>query len=216
MSESPSPKARPFTFDRVFDGDRVVEPVRPKRLFTPEELETARAAAFAEGERSATARAEAEMASALAALAAAAQRGLGALTGLAHGHKGAASELALAAGKTIAGAALARFPEAPAAEALEALARELSAVPKLIVRSGAGDRARLEAALAEAAERAGYSGQILLRPEPGAAEAAFEFDWGEGSARFDPARAARAVEAALTRALEAEAAGAAEVPRGEV
>ena len=62
-----------------------------------------------------------------------------------------------------------------------------------------------KSALAEAAERAGFAGQIVLKAEPGRARAAFVFDWGEGRAAFDPeAAAAERVATALEAALAAE------------
>ena len=76
MSVPNTPAARPFTFDTVFDGDAVIVAPRPKRAFTPEEVEAVRAEAFAAGERSAVARTEAEAAAALAQVAAAAREAL--------------------------------------------------------------------------------------------------------------------------------------------
>src|ERR1700761_6933864 len=99
MSQS---QPRPFTFDTVFDGGRVIAPIKPKKAFTPEEVEAARAAGFAEGERSAVARAD---------VAAAARAALGYLTELAHGHRTDSARLALACARNIADAALDRFPE---------------------------------------------------------------------------------------------------------
>jgi flagellar assembly protein FliH len=196
---------RPFTFDTVFDGARVIEAPRPKRAFTLEEVEAVRAEAFAAGERSAVARAEEEAAAALAGVQRAAAEALGALTRTAHGHRDAAAALALAAARKIAGAALDAFPEAPAAAALAALARDLEAVPRLLVHASAADEGRLKAALAAAAEAAGFPGQIVLKAAPASTpSAAFMFDWGDGRARFDPEAAAARVEAAVAAALAAE------------
>ena len=64
MNQSSAPY-RPFSFDTVFDGDRVIEPRRAKRAYTPEEVEAARAEAYAEGQASSIARAEGEAAQAL-------------------------------------------------------------------------------------------------------------------------------------------------------
>ncbi len=50
----------------------------------------------------------------------------------------------------------------------------------------------------------GYSGQIIARAEPTLPPAAFVLDWGDGSASFDPAEAARRVAEALEGALAAE------------
>jgi len=195
---------RPFFFDTVFDGEHVIEPVRPKRSYTPEEYEAGRAAAYAEGQASAIARAEGEAARALREIAEAARIALSTLTEIAHEHRSGSARLALAAARKIADAALERFPEAPAEAALDALAREVEAAPRLLVFAAADDAPRLEQALGEAAMRAGYPGQIVMKPEPGRTRAAFLFDWGEGRAAFDPLEAAERVAAALEAALAAE------------
>ena len=67
-----------------------------------------------------------------------------------------------------------------------------------------GDTARLEAALTQAADRAGFAGQIVLKTDPAMPAAAFVFDWGDGRASFDPQAASARVEAALIAALTAE------------
>ncbi|HTK34809.1 MAG TPA: flagellar assembly protein FliH [Caulobacteraceae bacterium] len=195
---------RLFGFDTVFDGDRVIEPVRPKRAYTPEEVEAMRTEAYAEGQGSAVARAEAEAAQALGEIAQAVQAALGALAEVAHEHRSGSARLAMAAARKIADAALDQFPEAPAAAALDALSREVEAAPRLLVLAAPADAPRLEKALDEAAARAGFPGQVVMKPEPGRARAAFMFDWGEGRAAFDPEAAADRVSAALEAALAAE------------
>ena len=204
MTQSPQPEFKRFVFDTVFDGDKVIAPVRPKRAFTPEEVEAARAEGYAQGERSALARSEAEFAASVAGIAEAAHQALGALTRLAHDHRTASADLALCAARKIAGAALDAFPEAPAAAALSALARDLETTPRLMVHVSTGDAGRLEDALHDAANRAGFQGQIALRPDASMPRAAFIFDWGDGRAAFDPEAASARVEEALAGALSAE------------
>jgi len=202
--QTPQAASRPFTFDTVFDGDAVIVAPRPKRTFSPEEVEAIRAEAFAAGERSAVAIVEGEAAAALAQVAAAAQAALGALTRMAHDHRSAAAELAMTAARKIADAALDAFPEAPAAAALAALSRDLEATPRLLVHVAVADAPRIEKALARAADSAGFAGQIVLKPDPAMPAAAFVFDWGDGRAAFDPAAAAERVAEALNAALAAE------------
>jgi flagellar assembly protein FliH len=109
------------------------------------------------------------------------------------------------AARKIADAALDQAPEAPAQAALEALALEIEAAPRLLVYAAPDDAPRMEQALTEAAARAGYAGQILFKPEPGKARAAFQFDWGEGRAAYDPEAAAERIGAAVETAIAAEA-----------
>ena len=196
---------RKFSFDTVFeDNGRVIAPVRPKKSFTPEEVEAIRQECFAEGERSAVALAEQAQAMALQQIAAAAQGALGGLAMVAHEHRSGSARLAMAAARKIADAALDRFPEAPAAAALEALAREVEAVPRLVARCASDQVEAIQAALDEAAHSAGYPGQILVRADPALPMAAFVLDWGDGSAAFDPNEAAGRVSQALDEALAAE------------
>jgi flagellar assembly protein FliH len=202
-----TPAHRKFAFDTVFadTGDVAFKPPpKPKRQFSPEDVEQVRLQGYMEGERSAVVAAEQAAAAALADIAGATRAALDALTTLAHDHRTACAELALATGRAIADAALAQFPEAPAAAALSALAREVEATPRLAVRTAPELVERMDAALTRAAESWGYAGQILVRGDPELAPAAFIFDWGDGRAAFDPLQAAERVSLALRTALAAE------------
>lgn len=200
------PAHKPFAFDTVFDdlGAVAYRPPVQKRSWTPDEVEQIRAAAFAEGERSAVARAEAEAADALADIARAARSAMTTLAGVAHAHRVGSAELALAAARRIADAALTRFPDAPVSAALEALSREVEAQPRLTVRVAAGLEARVQASLDETAAAIGFQGQITARADTALPLAAFVLDWGDGKAAFDPLAAADRVAEALDAALAAE------------
>ena len=195
-----------FNFDTVFEAGSgaVIAAPRPKRAFTVDEVEQARAEAFAEGERSAVVRAEQAAAAALAEIAQAATLALGALARLVQDHRGISAELALATGRAVAGAALERFPEAPAIAALAAMAREMETTPRLAVRTSLDLVERLQAALETTAQACGYAGQIVVRGDPALPAAAFVLDWGDGRASFDPVVAAERVAEALRNAVEAE------------
>jgi flagellar assembly protein FliH len=200
---SPHPK---FGFDTVFDstGDVAYAAARPKRLFTAPEVEQIRARAYAEGESSAVARAEEAAAAALAEIARGARAALGTLAQVAHEHREGCAELALAAARTIAGAALEQFPEAPAAAALQALTREIEATPKLIVRTAVELVERMQTALDQTAQASGFPGQIVVKGDAALPPAAFVLDWGDGRAIYDPVEAADRVAVALHTALAAE------------
>ena len=195
---------RKFTFDTVFDGERVISAPKPKRAFTPEELEAARADAFVQGQRSVVAQAEAQAAQALREVASAMRIAFAHLSEVAHAHRSDSARLALACARKIADAALDQFPEQPALAALEALSRELDAQPRLLVRASSANVERLAAALTSAAESVGFAGLVVVKADPTLSPAAFSFDWGEGRAAFDPAAASARVEAALETALAAE------------
>ena len=195
-----------FSFDTVFDnaGDVAYAAARPKRLFPAEEVEAIRAQAFAEGERQGLGSMAALEAQALSQIAAAVGQALPRLAGVAHEHRATSAELALACARAIADAALEAFPVAPIRAALENLAREIEASPRLVVSVSPQLSEGLQAKLEETAQAIGYGGAIQVRPAASVGPAAFSLDFGDGTAAFDPAAAAERVTAALHAALAAE------------
>lgn len=195
-----------FAFDTVFDaaGEVAASASRPKRHYTADEVEAIRQAACAEGEQAALASVAARQAEALAQIAAACGQALPRLAEVAHEHRTGSAQLALACARAIADAALDRFPEAPLRAALEALAREIEAAPRLVV-SAAPDLAQgMEALLQETAQAIGFSGALQVRTEGALPAHAFTLDFGDGSAAFDPPAAAARVGKVLAAALAAE------------
>lgn len=193
-----------FTFDTVFDDHGGMSaPARVKKNFTLEELEAAKAEAYAAGEQSAVAQAEREAAMALNQVGQAIHAAFGTLAAVAHEHREGSAMLALACGRAIADAALDQFPEAPTQAALVALAREVEASPKLTVRVAAHLVERTQAALEITAGAIGFPGQIIARADA-LPPAAFLLDWGDGRAAFNPADAAARVTQALEAAIAAE------------
>jgi flagellar assembly protein FliH len=196
---------RKFSFDTEFDDTgQGAAPARPKRVFTAAEVEAIKAEAYAAGERSASALAEQAAASALREIAEATTLALNALARVAHEHRAGSTELAMATGRKIADAALERFPEAPAIAALQVLAREIEATPRLIVRAKAEMVERLQQALDVTASACGLPAQIIVKPDHDMPLAAFVLDWGDGRASFDPEQAAARIAAAIEAALAAE------------
>ena len=119
-------------------------------------------------------------------------------------HREQSADLSLAAARAIAGAALDRFPHAPLRAALEVLAQEIDASPRLVVRaSGLDDERR--AAIEQACAESGFTGAVAFRDEPGMALAAFQLEWADGRADHDPQASAERVAEALSAALAAEA-----------
>lgn len=195
-----------FAFDTEFDSRGAVAhaPARPKRLFPAEEVEQIRAQAYAEGERSATALAEQQAASALADVGRQLGVALSTLGRVAHDHRAASAELALACARCIADAALLQFPAAPAEAALAVLADEIKTAARVTVRASPGAVERLAKTLSQLAEGIGFGGAVAVSADTAMTSGGFSFDWGDGRAAFDPAAAAERVTEALAAALAAE------------
>ncbi len=195
-----------FAFTNVFegDGDISVNPPVRKAFFTVAEVEAERAQAFAEGRQTAIDQAQREEAQCLDAIRQSIAQAMGVLAHASHEHRTAVTDLAMSAARKIADAALDRFPEAPATAALDALLREVESHPRLLVRTQEIHVERMQAALDQAAQNAGYPGQVTVKGDPRLKGAAFIFEWGEGRAAFDPDQAAGRIADALKAALAAE------------
>ncbi|WP_293905878.1 flagellar assembly protein FliH [Phenylobacterium sp.] len=195
-----------FRFDTEFDGAGVVTPAapRPRRLFPAEEVELIRARAYADGERAALAGVAAQQANALSQIAAACNQALPRLAEVAHEHREGSAALALACARAIADAALDKFPGAPAQAALDSLAREIEAQPRLVVTADPAIAETLRTTLEDAARNLGFEGAIVVKPDGAFGPHAFTLDFGDGQAAYDPAAAAERVTQALHAALAAE------------
>ena len=199
-------EAKRFDFDTVFDGQGGVAHTapRPKRVFLAAEVDEIRKAAHAEGERAALASITSRQQQALALIAASCAQALPRLAEVAHDHRVASADLAMACARGIAGAALDRFPEAPVQAALEALAREIEAAPRLVVTADPELAGKLDKLLEEAAARVGFSGAIQVKSDEAMGRHAFILDFGDGAGAFDPKAAEARVSEALEAALAAE------------
>jgi flagellar assembly protein FliH len=195
-----------FGFDTVFDGAGNVarSAPRPKRYFTPDEMEAVRARAFAEGEQKALGEMSALQARALAEIANHAEHGLGSLAKVAHAHREGSAALALACARAITGEVLGLFPRAALESALASLADEIESEPRLIVSVSPALAAAVGETLSATAAAIGFTGQILVREDADRVGAAFTLDFGDGAASFDPEDAALRVGKALEAALAAE------------
>lgn len=194
-----------FSFDTVFDaGGAVHAPPRPKRLFPADEVEQIRTLAHAEGERAAMASLAAQQAEALSQIAAACNQALPRLAEVAHEHRQGSAALALACARAIADSALETFPQAPVLAALEALAREIDAQPRLVLSADPALAEGLQSILEEVARGLGFEGAVVVKPDGAFGRHAFTLDFGDGQAAFDPAQAAGRVTLALEAALAAE------------
>jgi flagellar assembly protein FliH len=202
MSSTP----QKYAFDTVFDnqGEAMFQAPRPKRLYPADEVEQIRMNAFAEGQQAGLSSMAALQAQALSSISVACAAALPKLAEVAHSHRVGSAELALACARAIADAALAQFPQAPVRAALETLAREIEAAPRLVVTAHPDLAEALQGVLSETAQAIGFTGAIQVRAEPDAGVGAFTLDFGDGAAAYDPALAAARVAAALDAALASE------------
>lgn len=202
------PLSTPFAFDTEFDASGVV--VRPssfrptKRSYAPLEVDALIAQARLEARTEALAESANVQAMALSAIARALDAAIPALTQVAHAHREQSAELALSAARVVAASALDRFPAAPLQAALETLGQEIDASPRLVIRTGDLDEAT-HARIEQLCADTGFPGVVAFRNEPTMPVAAFQLEWADGRAAFDPADAFARISEALNSAMAAEA-----------
>jgi flagellar assembly protein FliH len=203
-----APLSTPFSFDTEFDAAGTVvhaSAFRPtRRAWTPAEVEALLAQARLEARNEAMAEVESLQAMALSAIGEALAAAVPFLGQVARAHREQSAELALAAARVVASAALDRFPAGPLQAALEALGQEIDASPRLVIRTGDLDDAN-RARISRLCDDAGFSGVVAFREEPDLAPASFQLEWADGRAAFDADAAFVRIGEALSSALAAEA-----------
>ena len=199
---------RPFIYETEFDGSgsivRGSNFIPTKRSYHPAEVEALVANARLEARETALAEVESLQAMAVVTIAQVLSGSAPTLATVAQTHREQSAELALAAARIIAGGALDHFPAGPLQAALEALGQEIDASPRLVIRARGLDEA-VQQKLQAVCIDAGFSGLIAFRDDPGLAVAAFQLEWADGRAEYDPAEAAARLGEVLTAALAAEA-----------
>jgi flagellar assembly protein FliH len=200
--------ARRFTFDTDF-GPQASNPGavvhRRKSTYTFEELEEARTEGYQAGRRDETARAEGDAARALHELAQGTGAILGRLLYEEQSLRRDATTLALSAARAVAGASLDAWPQDRIIAAVEAALGQLRSAPRIAVRVSDDLAKVLQPRLDQAADMAGYAGQIVVRADPAAAPGDVTLVWEGGMIADDRAGALAQVEAlVLARLVEAE------------
>lgn len=206
---TPQPLSTPFAFDTEFDASGIVVSAPSafrsiKRAYGPAEVEALVAQARLDARNEALAEVDSIQTMALSAIGQALTSAIPVLTQVAELHRQQAAELALTAARVVAASALDHYPEAPVQAALEALGQEIDASPRLVIRTGdlsEATRGRIEQLCADA----GFSGVVAFRTEPDMPAAAFQLEWADGRAAFDPAEAFARMGEALNSALAAQA-----------
>ncbi len=196
---------RKFTFDTVFDSSgRILRDADgPCASYTVEEVEAAKQAAFAEGERSAVAVTQEQIAQALNAIAAAASEMLARLSAESASLKQDAAALGVVAAKAAAGRALTCFGEEEVDSFFAEAADLLRAAPRVIIRVAPDAAQAAEARLTEAARQAGLEGQLIVSADENAGPGDIAIEWPDGAVERSTQHALQRIEEAAQRWLSA-------------
>jgi flagellar assembly protein FliH len=196
---------RKYAFDTEFSPDGAIVKAAPKHL-TPDEVEAVSAAAYERGKQDAVAQAERQTAAALQALADAASAVLHRLDAESQAMRAEAANVAFAASRKIAGAALDAFGDQRAAAAIEAAMDALRHQPRLMVKLSPEACETLKPRIEEMCETHAYAGAVLVRPQAGLRSGEVSIDWSDGVVHLNPDDAAERIQTLIDAALASQTA----------
>ncbi|MCZ8209753.1 MAG: hypothetical protein ACK5XZ_14330 [Hyphomonadaceae bacterium] len=185
-----------YSFEPMFTKAGATPPSASNRrkVLTDEDVAAAHAAGFAEGQQAELVKIERATSESLRAIAHMMQMMLGRLNDEAHSLRQDATEVALAAARSVAHAALDTYG-ADRVEAIVASAvAHLRDTPRLVVRVSPDLAETIEERLIGCAREAGFTGEIAVRPDPQAQTGDCTLDWGDGRIVHDRASALAEIE----------------------
>jgi flagellar assembly protein FliH len=174
--------ARKFTFDTRFDDEHpgAGAHLRRKPSFSSEDIEAARTNGYDQGRQTAEVRAAEALAASIGQVAAALGQIISALDAEIETMRADAAQLALAAAKKLAGAALAHAPEAEIADALRAALHQAITETHVTVKAPAALVQTLQQKLAELPMHEGYDGRVRFIADPDLYGADCRIEWRGG------------------------------------
>jgi flagellar assembly protein FliH len=173
-----------FTFDNHFDGGGPVETVQPdarsRKSYSADEIERLKHEAHNEGRKHADVLASQAMAAAIGEVAAAVHAAIAAMDGEVEAMRAEAAGLALAAAKTLAGAALSSAPEAEIIEAMRTALHQAVGEPRVVVKTTPLLSKRIESRAAEIASEQGFEGRMQFIGDAALKGADCRIEWRGG------------------------------------
>jgi flagellar assembly protein FliH len=185
-----------YSFEPMFAKAGTAAPGTSNRrkVLTDEDVAAAHAAGFSEGQQAELIKVERATSEALRAIARMLQMMLGRLNEEAHSLRLDATEVALAAARSVAHTAL----DAYGADRVEAIVASAVAnlrdTARLVVRVSPELAETIEERLIGCAREAGFTGEIVVRPDPQAQTGDCTLDWGDGRIVHERAGALAAIE----------------------
>ncbi|MBU6371945.1 MAG: hypothetical protein KJS97_04390 [Alphaproteobacteria bacterium] len=196
---------RKFAFDTVFSptGEVLRDASGTRNVFTAEEVEAERQAAYEAGRTDETARQLALVSAQLETVTNGLRQLYADYAGNVLRIRDGAAEMAMAAARAIAGDALAAHGDARIRALLEEVFAEALTAPRLMVKVEPAARERLRPQVEALAEEFGFSGALHVRDDADLGPGDVVVDWGEGLVALRAADAAAEIETRVRAMLSA-------------
>jgi len=172
-----------FTFDTHFDSgpvEAVQSDARSRKSYSADEIDRLKQDAHSEGRRHADVLASQAMSAAIGEVAAAVHAAIAAMDGEVEAMRAEAAGLALAAAKTLAGAALSSAPEEEIFEAMRAALHQAVGEPRVVVKTPPLLSERIESRAAEIAAEQGFEGRMQFVGDATLKGAECRIEWRGG------------------------------------
>lgn len=199
---------RKFTFDQRFDDTpaaaRANAAPKPKRFYTPEEFEAAKAEAYEMGRGSLEAIAAQTQTLALSQIAEAAMTALRTLDAMAAEAHAEALKTGIAAARRIAETALSRYPMDIIEQTVAACLAQVAHESRIVIRVAPDVAEVLKTRLPQLADDVGFAGRIVVTPEPRLRHADCRLEWTDGGVERSADAIAEKIEDALARFVESD------------
>lgn len=187
-SATPSPKPAKFNFDTVFGtkgAPAAATATKARSAYSAEEVEQIRREAHAAGKQAASAEAMHAQAAALSAIA----QGTHALIQEFDNHlrtmQAQSADLALAVGRKLADAVVAVAPHAEALRFISECMHKLHQEPRLVIRVAPQTAEFIKGQIEGLSEQHGFSGRVIVLPEPAMTGVACRIEWADGGVEQD-------------------------------
>lgn len=196
---------RKFAFDTVFSptGEVLRDASGTRNVYTAEEVEAERQAAYEAGRMDETARQLATVSAQLESVTDALHRLYAAYEGDVTRLREGAAGLALAAARAVAGDALAAQGDARIKGLLEEVFAEAMTAPRLVIKVEPAARERLRPQIEALAEEFGLTGALHVRDDADLGPGDVVVDWGEGLVALRAADAQAEIETRVRTLLAA-------------
>ncbi len=168
---------------------------------TPEQIDAKCAAAYEQGKADAVAEAERRAAAALEGLGDTASTLLSKLESESRAMRAEAAQIALAAARKIASAALDAFGAERAALAIEAAMDALRHQPRLLVKLAPDTAETLKTRIDALRETHAYGGAVLVRPDPNLRAGDISIDWSDGLIHLNASEVAERIAVLIDATL---------------
>lgn len=201
-NQSPAPRAIKYTFDTVF-GDQAQQnqagAPRSRSSYSADEVEQIKSETFAAGKADTEAKAAAQKADAVKTVGAGIAQILRSLEETQTQLRVESVELAVAVARKLAGASLDAFPLKEIEEVVTDCLHKLHREPRLVIRVAAGLSDELQAEIHGLADRHGFSGRVVVLPEPAIKGADCRIEWAGGGLERNLETNLAAIDEAVAR-----------------